>query len=164
MLNNYLAGARWPVLWKSIKRLFSYFKGIDEGVEFSFPDGISIADYDIVQSFFISCFHLKDWIKKDCQPEIDNKVEKYVATTKLNECRAVANGLKHLNRLGPDISGIKEIYEINGKERPKRLVKFIIKSEDIQEDAFILAKECLDLWLKFIIENIDPGATLDLER
>lgn len=161
MLSGYSKGSCWAVNWKSTKRLFYYFKAINEGIMFSFPKGIALMDYDIVQSFFITCFHLKDWIKKDCK--LGNQVESYVAKTRLNECRAIANGIKHLNESGPDFHEVRIEVKIRENLSPLKAVKFIVQSEGKSEDTFMLAEECLNLWHKFIVENIDASATINLE-
>jgi hypothetical protein len=59
------------------------------------PGGTIEAEYDMV-SFFLHCFHLKDWLKNDPHgPDAD--VEAWVANSEpLRVCADFANNAKHL--------------------------------------------------------------------
>jgi hypothetical protein len=154
-------GQRWTFLWESIKRFYIYFKAINDGISFPFPKGIDIRDSDMVFAFFILCFHLKDWILKDCDPSVATLVEDYVETSRLKECRAIANGYKHLNADGPDFVGSKIKIFSGENVLTKQMVRFsILDSPREIKDAFVLATDCLNLWHGFIKAHIDQSDSI----
>jgi len=54
---------------------------------------------DDYYSFFVTCFHLQDWIRNDRTVVLETreKVENFVATRRsLQACADIANGVKHL--------------------------------------------------------------------
>jgi hypothetical protein len=158
MLNTFPEGYKWPFLWEMIKRYYYYFRAINKGSLRPITSPLSdfkLQDIDIVFSFFILCFHLKDWIKKDYNSDIAETVEKFVESSRLNECREIANGLKHLNSVGPDIIGGPIKYIQREDSPPRMAVLYKIVSVGKEEDAFTLAKDCIDLWFNFMAENLN---------
>jgi len=153
--------------WDRVKRWYQRFKDINDGKPHT-----RNAEYEVddVYSFFINCYHLKDWIISDDTVKIQNKrkhVEKYVHTTNdyLNDCGLICNSLKHLIPGKPEFVGkkydvaisefmggdTKEMYEQN----PTIIkIKFNIDTSDGIQDAFDIATKCMKSWEKFITEEI----------
>lgn len=78
-----------------VNRWYSRFKEIDGGRIHNMP-----SDYyqDEVYTFFLNCYHLKDWIKNDPSVgSVANKVEAFINdTTELKLCADICNSHKHL--------------------------------------------------------------------
>ncbi len=153
MLDTLPSGQRWPFLWKMISRYYTYFQAIDYGSLRPAASDFDLQDIDVVFSFFILCFHLKDWIIKE-YPEKKELVEHFVVNSKVNDCRAIANGIKHLNSAGPDFPDSKVSFIAREGDRLRISVKYIVESNGKTEDAFTLARECMELWVSFLNENI----------
>jgi len=89
--------ATWDEQWSRVLRWHERFRLIGKGVVGTNP--IECYDDD-VRAFFVSCYHLKDWIKRDPSvPEtVRADVEPFVAATPCLRLAAdVANGVKHLD-------------------------------------------------------------------
>ncbi|ENP8453016.1 hypothetical protein [Vibrio parahaemolyticus] len=114
---------------------------------------------DDVISFFIHCFHVKDWainagINK-------NKVEEYINSHQaLMICADFANGSKHCKitknvRTGeqPYVGGCERFTSRLGDEIPimQCSYRIVCKSEVI--DALVLAKKCVELWRLLLIDE-----------
>ena len=79
-----------------IKRYYKRFKNINNGR----PHTDSTDYYmDDIFSFFINCYHLKDWLINDPSytKRKKSEIEKYITKTEsLSICADICNGLKHL--------------------------------------------------------------------
>jgi hypothetical protein len=55
---------------------------------------------DDFYAFFVSCFHLKDWLKRDPSVPrlVGEKAEELINRPSLRVCADIANGVKHLVR------------------------------------------------------------------
>jgi hypothetical protein len=127
-----------------------------------------LAYYDIISSYFIYSYHLKDWLKADLNISEKDICELFSSNPELRYCADLCDGFKHLkrNRLHsksqPDYERIT-ICIVKEVKDGKRIsgVFFEISTDQGKMDAFILASKCLDIWYEFI-RKYDP--TISKER
>lgn len=143
---------KWVEQFDRVKRYYERFKQINEG------EGTSrnSAYYeDDVYSFFINCYHLKDWIENDPAVAIKKQeVENYINTNPaLQICADMCNGAKHLSRVPSQIRSGKprsidyKAYSLSLGAGPAQLrIKFFVDDQD----AFKIATECMQKWEDFI--------------
>jgi hypothetical protein len=115
---------------------------------------------DEVYSFFLNCYHLKDWLINDSGfPGSSPKVETYInANQELQLCADICNAHKHLRLDNPRSSenprvGGQKIDLSLGAREPVIKIKYTIDTASGPRDAFELATRCLKLWRDFIIIN-----------
>jgi len=142
-----------------VKRWYERFALIDGGRQHDQP---SDNYQDEVYTFFINCFHLKDWLKNDGSVEVDAKeIEDFVKNNKeLNLCRDICNGIKHLKltapRSGQDPEFGQRKYHLHVGKSPTTIsAKYTIDTASGPIDAFKLATKCLQAWESFIQSNIN---------
>lgn len=136
---------------------------ISEGVNVQYS---STAHYDDdVQSFFVHCHHMKDWIKNDDSIEIYTKeVDDYINKNReLCICADLCNGIKHL-KLNKKIRSEKEPKFVNQKETTITVypypqggatykTRYEIDSDIGLVDARNLAEKCIQLWKIFLVNK-----------
>jgi hypothetical protein len=143
-----------------MKRWYRRFKEIDEGRPHERE-----SDYyqDVVYAFFINCYHLKDWIENDdtVGDHARSKVHGFInKNVELKLCSDICHSLKHLKRNTQGRSGMSPQFGSRkfAMDVQKNIigVKYSITTETGETfDAFQLASTCLQLWEKFIEENIE---------
>lgn len=76
--------------WERVGRWFDRFKAINNGREHTMPSEFY---QDDVFSFFLNCYHLKDWIKNDPSAGLlASSVEEYVSKNfALGLCSDICN-------------------------------------------------------------------------
>ena len=137
-----------------MKRWYKRFKEINNGQIHDKPSGFYEDD---VYAFFMNCYHLKDWIKKDpAAASVANMVENYINNNpELSLCADICNGLKHFH-FNRDRSGKSPEF---GKTAAKLYIgsgpttialKYEIKTKSGTIDAFDLATKCIKAWEIFI--------------
>ena len=112
---------------------------------------------DDVYSFFLNCYHLKDWLINDSGfPAASTEVENYInAHHELQLCADICNAHKHLqlNRPrsaeNPRVGGQQMDVKLGEGEQAIK-IKFTIDTASGPRDAFELATKCLELWKQFI--------------
>jgi hypothetical protein len=115
---------------------------------------------DDVYSFFLNCYHLKDWLINDLDfPATSAEIESYInAHQELQLCADIRNAHKHLqlkkprSAENPSVGG-QQIHLTLGPEEPAIKIKFTIDTASGPRDAFDLATKCLELWRQFIISK-----------
>ena len=133
--------------FERVKRWYKRFKEINNG---QIHDKPSEFYEDDVYAFFMNCYHLKDWIKKDpAAASVENIVENYITNNpELSLCADICNGLKHFHFNG-DRSGKSPEF---GKKAAKLCIgsglttialKYEIKTISGTIDAFDLATKCI---------------------
>jgi hypothetical protein len=139
------------------KRYLKRIENIYEGI-FSSSGHNKYAYDDDVISFFIHCYHIRDWIiqlnlKGITAQDIDSYINKHQS---LKICADLANGSKHC-KLTRSIRSGREPH-ITGKSRETSTwltsngggevmkCKYTILSSTGLIDALELAKECMKLW------------------
>lgn len=147
------------------KRYLSRVEGFYEGVFSSSGHDKEAYDDDVV-SFFIHCYHIRDWIIHLNTLDITAKqVDGYIDQHKaLKVCADLANGSKHC-RLTRSMRTERQPH-ITGKERHTSTwltgggggevmkCKYTIVSNTETLDALELARECVELW-EFLIDELE---------
>ncbi len=145
-----------------VKRWYARMKGLDFGKSHMMP-----SDYyeDEVYSFFLNCYHLKDWLKNDESVDLSvrEKVEEFVNKNDcLLICADLCNSSKHL-RLDSARSDqepkfgkkhIDVLIDAGDSCPPVIRIKYSIQTKVGKIDAFELASECLEKWEEFIKANV----------
>ena len=143
------------------KRYLARLEAIYEGVFSSSGHDQDAYDDDVI-SFFIHCYHIRDWIIHLNTLGITSKqVDGYINQHKvLKICADLANGSKHC-KLTRSMRTNRQPY-ISGKERRTSTwltdngggevmkCKYTIVSNTEILDALELARECVELWQSYI--------------
>ena len=99
-----MAVGRWQEQWARVQRLYDRLNQLSVGK----PAPVDAeAELDDTYSFFLHCYHLKDWLKNDpssgkTAQEIESLVTKI---PDLALCADIANSVKHLTLNRPPRSG-----------------------------------------------------------
>ena len=142
-----------------VKRWYQQFVLIDQGRPHDRPSDFY---QDQVYAFFQNCYHLKDWIIKDTSVGPTKKdVEDFInCHRELKLCADICNSSKHLvlDRLprsneDPQF-GQRKFKVAVGSGATTISVEYIIDASEGPYDAFKLATKCLELWEKFIREQV----------
>ena len=118
---------------------------------------------DDVRSFFVHCYHVKDWIENDADSaQVSNKVKKHVDDTEsLRICREICHGVKHLELTKPPRPSPQwardmriQISEGPSGESSGHMtgLRFRILHDGEERDAFELATSAMEAWRSFIDE------------
>lgn len=143
--------------YKRMNRWFSRFEEI-----YNNRDCSSDPEHrqDEVYAFFVSCYHLKDWIKNDEKINIDaGIIESFVEKNEnLKICGDICNSFKHLKLNNPRIgsgANMDEEYPSPsfGPEGPVEKIKYNIVEGDKIFDAFSVASGAVELWKNFLCKN-----------
>jgi len=120
-----------------------------------------ISREDDVVTFFIHCFHLRDWIIHlnrvgVTAKEVDNFINKHL---ELKICADFANGSKHCTLTRTTRTKLRQPHIVTfehksllGLSEDSFKSKFQILSGRNVYDVLTLATQCVDLWEKFIKE------------
>jgi len=113
-------------------------------------------------TFFLHCYHLKDWIKNDdLVPESAREnVENFIEENQcFHYCADIANGAKHLKlnrrRVDEKITKGPRHFELEltvGKKDAIIREKYSFLIGSLKIDGYELATECLQKWQKFIAD------------
>ena len=147
--------------YERVKRYYKKFKDINEGLIRNEPSEFYV---DTIYSFFIHCFHLKDWIKNDpAAALVAPKVENYIhRNLDLSICGDICIALKHLkndekhtphSQLNPQFGKKSIKLHLGGEENGKFEMKMTIDTSSGPRDAFDIATKCIDAWDKFYSDN-----------
>ncbi len=152
--------------YQRAKRYYERFKRINDGVV---PDCKTCQDTynmeDDVRSFFVHCYHVRDWIKNDDDaPDcMKKRVRSFINRNKyMRICADLCNGVKHrernrkpLSSSQPRISDPDVILWVSDQESHpyKKAVSFKIRLGDETYDAFEVATQAMKSWKMFIREN-----------
>jgi len=124
----------------------------------------SEAYFDDIYTFFMHCYHIKDYLKHDSgyTSHTNQEIEEYITdTSSLALCADICNGMKHLNltntRSGSipnaDSGKIKLEFadSLDGtKTEIKVSCKVIIKHDGSEQDAFDVATDAMKAWRSFV--------------
>jgi len=143
--------------YERMKRYYLRFKNINDG---STHEENTDYKQDDVYSFFIHCYQLKDWIQNDTKSGIVQKlVERFVHQNEsLKICGDICNGIKHFvldqPKMGTGASILKSNYVLNLGAEPTIKIKYKVIGDNKEFDAFTVATEAINLWDKFLSEQI----------
>jgi hypothetical protein len=145
-------GQRAEEQWERTKRYFERFETLSE--KGRIHDTNSENYVHDVYSFFIHCYHLKDWIKNDpsspLQPTAQDFGRKSVS---FQICRDLCNGAKHLAVKHPG-SNLTE-HQLGRKHFKfnvsKRFisVRIFVNTINGEREAFDIARTCVAEWEAF---------------
>lgn len=136
-------------------RWYERFKSINDGREHT----VNSYNYlDEIHAFFMSCYHLKDWIKHDQESlTLGRGVENYIkAHESLKISADICNGVKHLLLSTPKMGigganlGNQHITLTIGEGEPIVSIKYKIIAEGKEYDAFKVATDAVGLWKKYL--------------
>ena len=148
-----------------VRRYYNRFQALNSGSASIQTPG---ADrFDDVLSFFMHCYHLKDWLKNDPNYKRSNEeIEEYVnSNPDLALVADICNGIKHLKLNRRTHSGIEpriEHQELSielgpgvedGKPNMLVRVKITITHGGKKIDAFEIASKAYNAWKKFVEEQ-----------
>jgi hypothetical protein len=118
---------------------------------------------DDVYSFFIHCYHIKDWLKNDSDynKHSNKEIETYINQTQaLAICADICNGLKHLklesSRSGsaPRISNKDVFLDFIKLDDDNALllqkISVTIEHDGKQINAFDISTQAIQAWTKFL--------------
>ncbi len=127
------------------------------------------ADYqvDCIYTFFMNCFHLKDWL---INSNVDqNAIHKYINENKeLKICRDICNGAKHLKLTNPSIGKGSDMnmglrvtlhkeydpyHEVTNNTKPLDNATYVIVADFEKFNVFDLSDKCMELWEDFLKIN-----------
>lgn len=148
--------------YERMKRWYTRFAKVDMGRE---HDAASDFYIDEIYAFFLNCYHLKDWINNDgtVAPAVKQATESFINGNRpLTLCADICNSLKHLHLSRPSRSGEnpsfgrKHFALVFGEGSSTRIsMKYEIETDSGLEDAFELARLCVDAWdLFFSTHNL----------
>ena len=144
------------------KRYYSRFKQINDGRE---HDSFSETYFDDIYTFFMHCYHIKDYLKNDpgYTTHTNQEIEDYISNTPSLALSAdICNGMKHLNFNRPPRSGsipdadsgkieLKFTDSLDGSKTDIKVsCKVIIKHDGSEKDAFDVATDAMNAWDSFI--------------
>jgi|APHM01.1.fsa_nt_gi hypothetical protein len=136
--------------WDRTKRWFEAIKQIENGER----DNSNLPKFkDEYIAFFITCYHLADYIKRDESLDIpEDKIYGYIRSSEaLKVCKDVANASKHLE-LDSRAETTQDTELADGLDAELSLpsgevsVSCSIELQDGQKDAFVVAEKCMCEW------------------
>lgn len=145
-------GQRAEEQWERTKRYFERFETLSR--KGRIHDSNSENYVDDVYSFFIHCYHLKDWIAEDPSSPLQGTVRDFGRSSASFEiCRDLCNGVKHLKVKDPR-SNLTVHYLGRKHFRfnvAKRLISMsvFVQTADGEREAFDIARTCMAEWEAF---------------
>lgn len=147
---------RWRDQYERMKR---FRARASEPMSGSDREGYNQRVVDDLAAFFVFCYHLKDWLKKDSvHPLPSHEVENFVSQSEsLSLCGDLANASKHAVLRGgsvradpnPNVQG----GSVSSDFGPLRFVGSwfeVVTSKGQEYDALNLANQCLYEWDEFL--------------
>ena len=142
--------------FKRVKRWYSRFKDINDGMVHH-----KNTDYyeDEVHTFFINCYHLKDWIKKSDKKkyfDVETLFNKKSGKLCMQICADFCNGSKHMEaerrpRIDKNTKITnKDIKICLGKIPPTIVLNYRIGVAGKFYNAFDIATDCVNEWKKYL--------------
>jgi len=138
--------------WERVKRYFERFESLSRTGR---VHDINSENYvDDIYSFFIHCYHLKDWIAHDPSSWLRAAVESYgKKSDSFQICRDLCIGAKHLT-LGNSRSDLVE-HRLGRKHVKFNVstgiltMRVFVRTKDGEREAFDIAEECMREWEAF---------------
>ncbi len=142
-----------------VKRYLKRIEAMYDGVQILPSNDKEYYDDDVI-SFFIHCYHVRDWVIHLNNRDVSaREVDEYINSNRaLSVCADLANGSKHclLTRETrtedqPHVSGSEKRTSTFEDELSVMKCKYRIMSNKKTLDALALAKECVALWDDFFV-------------
>lgn len=162
--------ATYKEQYNRMRRWYDRFGTLAQGRPHDMPSDNYL---DEIHSFFLNCYHLKDWIKNDptVATRIRAAVEEYVNSNRaLRICSDLCNSLKHLHRDRSDRShesphfGKKEFSLHLGSGPAIVRLRYEVATDAGPIDAFTLAGECIEAWDAFLTARMESSSDVDSEN
>jgi len=141
--------------WNRVRRLRKSIDQFANATDENFEDAV-----DSFTSFFIQCYHLRDWLIKSgfSQVSVDNHIKKH---TWLSLCRDLANTQKHqeIDRYKPDNDFVKDQFFGVSTPITRHYDYFIYKGPrfginvwglGMPVDVVEVADKCIEEWDTFL--------------
>ena len=108
-------GRYWRDYWAQVQR---WHKRLDKIETIAYLDGKAAA-LDYIDAFFLTCYHLKDWVEKSGHPK-GNQVKSFIDThAEMKLCRELCHASKHFERdTSSNVSTATVQTYINGVRQP----------------------------------------------
>lgn len=157
--------ASWDEQWNRVLRWHERMRLIEKGVV---PTNPIDCYQDDVLAFFVSCYHMKDWLKNDPASGVSApEVERFVASSRnLKICGDLANGSKHLTIKRPRIDATTKVTRLVTTYSPTvtigpvtaadlagaKMISVVygIRASGRIHDAFAVATRCVGEWDAFL--------------
>lgn len=113
------------------------------------PSGNKTEKEDDFVTFFLHCWHLKDWVKHDKHVDEAARAHVHDAVHKDDDLRAVqelANGLKHLVPKKVEMRGHNDLVLVVGDPNPARVHPLVTRKDGTQQRAIDLARRAVARW------------------
>jgi len=139
--------------WERVKRYFERFKRLSRTGRIHNTNSENYVDD--IYSFFIHCYHLKDWIEKDPSSPLRTDVKSFGKKSKSFQiCRDLCLGAKHLTVTSPgsDLAthqlGRKHVnFNVSTGVLSMRV---FVQTNYGEREAFDVAKKCMSEWEAFL--------------
>lgn len=119
----------------------------------------SVDELDFLLTFFLYCFHLRDWLERSSVATRDELVALFKASPELRLCRDIANGFKHMTLSEPSVdAGFSIVNEYVPRNWPgayrypngRWTICADNKKELHQFGLVELADRCFAIWSEFL--------------
>ena len=152
------APERWREQWDRLGRRYNRFQELNQGIVHEVPSEHYVDD---VLSFFMDCWHLKDWLRNDPASGLtkDELDEMTLGSNNLRLCADLANGTKHLKlthwKAAPDARFGPRHYAVGLSvgEPTTIAVKATVAAGNNAYDAFELGTACVEEWKAFLSQK-----------
>jgi hypothetical protein len=151
--------SKYQEQYNRMKRWYDRFEILQKGR----PHDMHTDNYlDETYTFFMNCYHLKDWIKLDASvpTPVKQAVESHITSSlPLQLCADICNSLKHLRLTKKPRSsqkpvlGKQSIALTVGSAPTTISLKYEIDTTTGPIDAFDLATQCVNSWDAFLTAN-----------
>ncbi len=142
--------------YERVRRFYERFGALNLGRPHDVPSDNYLDD---VYSFFINCYHLKDWIRNDAMlsKNVKDAVEPHINSSRsLKLCADICNSQKHLALTKPPRSGENpsfgaKRFALNlGAGQTTISLKWEVCTDNGPVDAYKLASDCVADWDAFL--------------
>ncbi|MEW5897357.1 MAG: hypothetical protein AB1668_06700 [Nanoarchaeota archaeon] len=156
---------QWIFQWKRVQRYYERANKLRKKYEYQ-----ELSDYDIddIISFFMSAFHLKEWIKESHKGLVKD-LEQLFKKFEMGCCKDIANGFKHKKLSRPSIEAdfnLLREYDYDAEAIGRNPIRDQIAfwDENIQDirkwDIFELVDIVYEHWQKFIAEKLKKSLNM----
>jgi len=146
-------GQRVEEQWERVKRYFERFERLSRTGRIH--DTNSENYVDDIYSFFIHCYHLKDWIQYDDSSSLKNAVVDFGRdSVSFQICRDLCLGAKHLH-VGDPKSNLKDkklgrkhfYYDVSSNVIR---VTIFVETDAGEKEVLPIAEKCMSEWKEFL--------------